>query len=160
MHKTTMHRDVFYMRQALECARRAAETGEVPVGALVVSPYGEVVGTGYNRVEQDQCQSRHAEVIAIEAACASLKTWHLDRYTLYVTLEPCIMCIGLCMLSRIERIVYGADSPLFGQHISDEEAIVLSRGRIKNITAHILEEESIDLLKKFFSTKRENHGGT
>lgn len=155
MHKTTMHRDEFYMQQALEHAHRAAEAGEVPVGAVIISPYGDIIGTGYNTVERDRCQSRHAEIGAIENACTTLKTWHLDGCTLYVTLEPCIMCIGLCTLSRIERIVYGADSPLFGGHISGEEAIALSRGHIKNVTAHVGEKESIDLLKTFFSTKRE-----
>ena len=155
MHKTGMHRDVFYMRQALELARQAASVGEVPVGAVVVSPYGDIVGSGYNTVEKDGCQSRHAEVVAIEAACKTLKTWHLDQYTLYVTLEPCIMCIGLCSLSRVERMVYGAESSLFGYHFAAEEIGNLAKG-VKNITAHVLEEESANLLKTFFSLKRGN----
>lgn len=153
-----MHKDTFYMQQALELAMQAGQQGEIPVGAVIISPYGEVIGSGMNRVEQDLCQSYHAEVRAVEQACKKLKTWRLDGCTLYVTLEPCMMCISLCALSRIQRVVYGAESPFFGYHLDKEGILSLYTKQIKNITSGVLGDEAAGMLKDFFKQKRGNSG--
>jgi tRNA(adenine34) deaminase len=150
----THHTDLDYMRQALMLARRAGLAGEIPVGALVVSPTGAVLGEGANETEQQHCQLFHAEARAIHAACKKQQDWRLAGATLYVTLEPCMMCISLCALSRIERIVYGADSPVFGYHLDREGVLAVYTKQIKSITKGLLADESSALLKEFFTQKR------
>jgi tRNA(adenine34) deaminase len=153
------NRDEMYMQQALVLADQAADCGEVPIGAVIVSPQSAVVGRGHNFVERYQCQVQHAEVRAIEQACGALSSWRLERCTLYVTLEPCMMCVSLCALSRLERIVYGAQSPLFGYHLDKEGVLALYTKQIKNITAGVLADQAGQLLKTFFEQKREGHCG-
>lgn len=152
-------RDVIYMKQALNFAHEALALGEVPIGALVVSPEGEVLGVGYNKTEQEQCQSRHAEVCAIEAACGKVGDWRLAGCTIYITLEPCMMCISLIALSRIERVVYGTASPIFGYHLDKEGVLALYTKNIKNITEGVLAEQAASVLQVFFKKKRKvKHG--
>ena len=146
------------MHEALVLARQAYDTQEVPVGAVVVFPEGEIIGQGYNAVERVRCQMAHAEARAIEMACARMQDWRLERCTLYVTLEPCMMCVSLAALSRIERVVYGAESPLFGYRLDKEGVLQLYTNQIKNITAGVCAEESSRLLQDFFRRKREKRG--
>ena len=101
------------MHHALELADQASEQGEVPVGAIVVVE-GQIVGRGHNRREADQDPLGHAEIIAINDACQRLKTWRLPKSTLYVTLEPCIMCSGAILQARVERVVFGCRDPKAG----------------------------------------------
>ena len=96
------------MKQALELARQASQHNEIPVGAIVVSPSGEVIGTGFNTREDDHDPMSHAEVVAMRAAAAHCGNWRLDDCTLVVTLEPCTMCAGTAIQARIARIVFGA----------------------------------------------------
>ena len=96
-----------YMRRALELAARAAELGEIPVGAVIVKD-GQIVGEGFNRRETDKDATAHAEVVAIRDACRRLNAWRLEGCTLYVTLEPCPMCTGAILQSRISTLVFGA----------------------------------------------------
>ena len=114
MKMTKNKKDGFYLEKAFGKARLSFDQGEVPVGALVVDPRGIIIGYGSNKVEKKGCQVSHAEVLAIQAACKKVGTWRLDGCSLYVTLEPCLMCFGLIQISRIKRLVYGAPSPLFG----------------------------------------------
>ena len=102
-----MMNDVQYMKMALDLAKRAGESGDVPVGAIIVKD-GEIISSGAN--ERVLCGSAvsHAEVVAIERACKSLGTWRLSGCTLYVTLEPCPMCAGAIINSRVDRVVFGA----------------------------------------------------
>jgi tRNA(adenine34) deaminase len=106
--------DASWMRRALDEARRAEALGEVPVGALVVAASGELVGRGFNRRESDQDPTAHAETLAIREAAQRTGSWRLEGTTLYVTLEPCAMCAGALVLSRVGRLVYGAADPKAG----------------------------------------------
>ena len=153
--------DESFMRQALQMALKAFDSDEVPIGALVVSPEGAVIGKGYNRTEALHSQSRHAEVCAIEQAGESSHGWRLIGCTLYVTVEPCIMCMGLVGLSRIVRVVYGAKSPLFGASL-EREMLPSVYKHIEGITSGICETEVEELMKRFFKDKRkkgEEHRG-
>src|SRR5664280_1102753 len=103
-----------WMGQALEGASAALAGGDVPVGAMVISPDGEVLGVGHNQREADSDPTAHAEVIALRAAASAGGTWRLQDCTLVVTLEPCVMCAGALMLARIGRLVLGAWDPKAG----------------------------------------------
>ena len=105
--------DLFFMLRALALAEEAARLGEVPVGAVVVKD-GAVIGEGFNTRERDRNPLRHAELVAIAAACARLQAWRLMDCTLYVTLEPCAMCAGALVNARLSRLVYGARDPKAG----------------------------------------------
>lgn len=142
------------MQKALELAHKAAALGEVPIGAIVVTPLGEIIGEGLNQTETLQCQDQHAELCAIRAATQQIGDWRLDGCTIYITLEPCVMCLGCIVLSRIERIVYAAESPLFGFHVGYENVYELYAKKVKNITTGVCEKESQDLLKAFFKEQR------
>jgi len=108
-----MRDDSYWMGVALQAARKAAALGEVPIGAVVVRD-GRVLGSGYNLRETRQDPAAHAELIAIRRAAAKAGNWRLTGATLYVTLEPCIMCMGAAILARIERLVFGCFDPKAG----------------------------------------------
>ena len=103
-----------WIEQARELAEIAQKQGEVPVGAIVVDALGNAIAKAYNTKETDQDPTAHAELRAIQAACQTRKSWHLGGCTLYVTLEPCPMCAGVIIHSRIGLLVYGADDPKSG----------------------------------------------
>ena len=143
------------MRRALSVAEAAAETGDVPVGALVVSPAGEVLAEAPNARERDRDPTAHAEVLALRAAAAARGEWRLDGCTLVVTLEPCTMCAGALVLARVSRLVYGADDPKAGAVGSLWDVV---RDRRLNsrpeVVGGVLAEESAALLRGFFATHR------
>lgn len=103
-----------YMKQALDQARAAAERGEVPVGAVVISPQGRIVAAEGNRTREFNDPTAHAEMLAIRAACAALGSERLTGHDLYVTLEPCAMCAAAIAAARIARVYYGASDPKSG----------------------------------------------
>lgn len=106
-------RHEYFMREALRLAEKAAEAGEVPIGAVVV--HGDrIIGRGYNQREIMQDATAHAEMIAISAACQTLNSWRLDDCSIYVTLEPCAMCAGAIVLARIDNLIYAAADPKGG----------------------------------------------
>ncbi|MCO5113015.1 MAG: nucleoside deaminase [Bdellovibrionaceae bacterium] len=143
------------MEQALELAQKAAALGEVPVGALIVDPQGEVLGTGYNLKESQQTATRHAEILAIEAANQKLGSWRLEGCTLYVTLEPCPMCTGAIWASRLQQVIYGASDPKSGYCHSLYELGKDSRLNHRfEAQGGILEEACSQILKDFFKTLR------
>lgn len=148
--------DIYYMKKALELAHKAYDAGEVPIGSVIVSSRGEILGQGYNMVEYYTSQLEHAELRALREATQAQSDWRLNHSTLYVTLEPCMMCISACALSRIERIVFGARSPLFGYQLDKEGILELYTRQIKNITEGVLQREAAALLKRFFNQKGEN----
>jgi tRNA(adenine34) deaminase len=98
-----------WMDRSIELATSAGNAGEVPVGAIIINPQGEIIGTGENRRERDRDPTAHAEIVAIRAAGVYLDNWHLSECTLYVTLEPCPMCAGAIIAARLKLLVYGAN---------------------------------------------------
>ena len=148
-----MNDDIRFMQIALELAREAADEGEVPVGAVVVRD-GEVIGTGRNRRETIKNALAHAELEAIDNACRHLGGWQLVGCTLYVTLEPCPMCAGAIINSRIERVVQGAMNPKAGSCGSLINLFDISYNHKPEVISGICAEESSALLKSFFHTLR------
>jgi len=149
--------DHAYMTKARALARKSMRAGEVPVGAVVVDAHGVIIGRGYNRVEGKQTQLCHAELTALAKATRARNGWRLDGCTLYVTLEPCMMCLGAALLSRISTIIYGAPSPLFG--ISAVHALLQpSYTTHTTIRQGLQENECSDILKRFFANIRSHQG--
>lgn len=151
--------DEDYMRLALDEARLAAEEGEVPIGAVVVCD-GEVVARAHNRRETDRDPSAHAEFSAMCAAAHTLDRWRLTGCTVYVTLEPCIMCAGLMVNSRIDRCVYGAPDPKGGAlgtlfDVSHDERL----NHEFEVTPGVLQWECADELRTFFRERRAKKKG-
>ena len=146
--------DLGNMRAALAEAAAAAESGEVPVGAVVVAG-GEVIARGHNRSETDNDPSAHAEIVALREAARRSGNYRLTDATLYVTLEPCAMCMGALVQARIERLVFGAYDPKAGAAGS---AIDLSDSPSFNhrfeINGGVLADECGAVLKAFFESKR------
>ena len=142
-----------YMRRALELAREAAEEGEVPVGAVIVRD-GRIVGEGRNRREVAGNALAHAEVEAIDAACRELNGWQLVGCTLYVTLEPCPMCTGAIINSRIQRVVIGAMNPKAGSCGSIVNLFELPYNHHPELICGVLCDECSALLKAFFKRLR------
>ncbi len=145
--------DEKFMAAALTLARRAAREGEVPVGCVVVRN-GEIVGRGRNRRETGKCATAHAEIRAIENACKRLGGWRLWECELYVTLEPCPMCAGAIVNSRIRRVVYGAPDPKAGAAGSVFNLFDYPLNHRPELVWGVLEEECAGELKKFFSELR------
>lgn len=142
------------MARALERAREAAVSGEVPVGAVIVRD-GVVVAEGLNRTVGRSDPTAHAEVIAIRAAARRQGDWRLERTTLYVTLEPCAQCAGSIVLARIPRVVYGAADPKAGMAGSLENLLQDRRlNHRARLTAGVLAEASGELLRAFFRARR------
>jgi tRNA(adenine34) deaminase len=146
--------DVAYMRLALDEARAAAASGEIPVGAVVVAN-GAVVARAHNVREARQSALAHAEILAIEGASARLKSWRLEECTMYVTLEPCIMCVGAILQARITRLVFGCLDPKAG---AVESLYRLCEDARLNhrlpVAGGVLAEECSTILSDFFADLR------
>ncbi len=146
--------DMLYMELALAQAQKAFDANEVPVGAVVVDESGEVIGQSYNQVECLSTQRAHAEMLALEQASTQLGDWRLDDYWVYVTLEPCSMCMHYMKLSRVKGIVFGADSPLFGYRLDKNIPISVYKRDTVRVVPGVGAEKSVNLLKQFFHKKR------
>jgi tRNA(adenine34) deaminase len=143
------------MQEALAEARRAAHLGEVPIGAVVVHG-GTVIGRGHNRRETDGDPLAHAEILAIRESAARIGGWRLSDCTMYVTLEPCAMCAGALVNSRIKRLVFGAADPKAGYCGSLGNLVQDPRLNHRlEVTAGVLESESAALLRGFFASLRQ-----
>ncbi|WP_325957545.1 tRNA adenosine(34) deaminase TadA [Mammaliicoccus vitulinus] len=143
-----------YMKLAIQEAKKAWEMDEVPIGAIVVYK-GEVIGKGHNLRENDQSPIAHAEMIAIQEAAKHLNSWRLEETTLYATLEPCVMCSGAIVMSRIPHVVYGATDPKGGCSGSLMNLIEDMRFNHRaTVERGILEQECGEMLRNFFREKR------
>lgn len=146
--------DLGFMRRALELAQCAATEGEVPVGAVVVHE-GRIVGEGWNRPIGSSDATSHAETEAIRAACKALGNYRIPGASLYVTLEPCVMCSGAIMHARIGRVVFGASDPKTGACGSVVDLFAESKlNHHATVKGGVLAEESVALLKSFFAGRR------
>lgn len=148
---TQQQLDEQFMRRALEEARSAAEADEVPIGAVVVSPKGAIIGRGHNLTEALNDVTAHAEMQAITAAATRLGGKYLTGCTLYVTVEPCAMCAGAIGWAQISRIVYGAPDPKRGYRVFAARPPFHPRARIEG---GLLADEATSLLRSFFAARR------
>ena len=143
------------MQQAVSLAREVKSTGDVPVGALIVNEVGEIISFGKNEREKDNDPTAHAEIVAIRGAGEKLGSWRLDDLTLIVTLEPCVMCAGAILQSRIKRLVFGAFDQKAGAVGSVWDLLRDPRAMHKpEVISGMLEDECGQLLKDFFIDKR------
>lgn len=153
MNNSTYNTEDYYMRIAFDLAKKALDLNEVPVGAIIVLD-GKIISQGYNRKESDNCVIAHAEMIAIQQASKYLNNWRLNRCEMYVTLEPCPMCTGAIIQSRISKITYGSKNPNYG---SLESVLNLQNyyPDAKNISlkSGIMNDEISEMLKNFFRKK-------
>lgn len=148
---TQEEKDEKFMRMALAEAREAMERDEVPIGAVIVSPRGMVIGRGHNLTEALADVSAHAEMQAITAAASTLGGKYLQDCTLYVTVEPCLMCAGAIGWAQISRIVYGAADEKRGYRTFTSKSPFHPRA---TVTAGVLREECGELMRTFFKSKR------
>lgn len=148
--------DRLFMNRAYQEALRALDEGEVPVGAVIVGPGGSILGRGSNAVERLKDATAHAEIVAIGAAAQARESWRLDGCTLYVTLEPCLMCLGAIMASRVSTVVYAARDPRLGavDTFSYRPTVEASYRNFPQIAGGIMAEECGELLTSFFKEIR------
>lgn len=137
-----------YMQLAYNEALKAYKKGDVPIGAIIIKN-NKVIAKSYNKKEKNNNAILHAELDVINKACKRLKTWHLEECILYTTLEPCLMCMGAIIQSRINEIYYATKNNNFG-----EINIIKKYNKQIKINSGLLEKESSELLKKFFQEKR------
>lgn len=154
-----MH-EITYMQEALLEAKKAFELGEVPVGAVVVRKKdGKIVGKGYNMRETAKNPLAHAEITAIKQAADTLGGWRLIDCEMYVTLEPCPMCCGAIINSRIERIIFGARDPKSGSVYSVQQMFELSYNHKPEVISGVMENECATILSDFFRELRKSKKG-
>ena len=152
-----MEQDEFYMKLALAEAEKAFALGEIPIGAVLVDAQGTVIAAGHNMRELWQDGTAHAEMIVIQEACRKLKRWRLTGMTMFVTIEPCPMCAGALLMSRVDRVVYGKPDYKAGAvesifNIVDNRAL----NHQLQVRAGVLEDACAAIMKKFFAQCRQN----
>ena len=139
------------MREALEAGKLALESGDIPIGVLILNEENEVIASAYNRREKDEDPTAHAEVLALRQAAAARGRWNLTGCTLVVTAEPCVMCAGAIVMSRISTVVYGASSPKAGAAVSCFEMLDAPQlNHTCRLVGGVLEVECAQQLKEFF----------
>ena len=142
--------DLFFMHLAYQQASKAYDHDEVPVGAVLVDVDGKIIARAFNQVEKKKMQLAHAEMILLAKACKKMNSWRLSGLTLYVTVQPCMMCLGALYLSRVSRVVFGVESVKFGMSAQ-------ANGIYKNLKMkieHLPHPASQKLLSSFFKQKR------
>ena len=145
--------DETWMALALREARRGERAGEVPIGAVLVLE-GAIIGTGFNRPIGARDPTAHAEILALRGAARRLENYRLVGSTLYVTLEPCVMCVGALMQARVAEVVFGASEPKFGAIASVLEADMLPGNHRFQVRSGVLEDECRALVSDFFGRRR------
>ncbi len=149
-----MEHDETYMRMALEEARKAADRGEIPVGAVIADRNGTVLARAGNLCETERQPTHHAELLAVQAACRAVGSWRLSECTLYVTLEPCPMCMGAIIHARMARVVYGASDPRAGACGSLIDLASYPLEASPKTEGGVLETDCLKLLRDFFAKNR------
>ena len=154
------NRDAIFMKCALEEAQKAYDLGEVPIGAVIVNADGDIVARGHNMRETWQDATAHAEMVAIRAACETSGRWRLSGLTLYVTIEPCPMCAGAIVMSRLDRVVYGSTDAKAGAceslfNIPGHAAL----NHCPAVTAGVMQAECAAIMKRFFRARRKKRAG-
>jgi len=148
-------KDKKFMLLAIEEAQLAGSIGEVPIGSVITDKYNNIISSGHNLREKNQDPTAHAEIIAIRQASEKLQSWRMDGTTLYVTLEPCAMCIGAIVLARISRLVFGARDPKAGAVYSVYNIGTDNKlNHSVEVVEGVLETQCSDLLKEFFKILR------
>jgi len=150
-----MTQDEKFMKKALDEAQKAFANDEVPIGAVVVKD-GKIIAKGYNKIELKQNPTAHAEIIALAAAAKKTGTWRLDDCELFVSLEPCVMCLGACFQARVKRIVFGAGDSRYGA-VSNKKYIEIAKSaymREPEIIGGVCQDECKELLQTFFKQVR------
>ncbi|MDR0304834.1 MAG: nucleoside deaminase [Chitinispirillales bacterium] len=140
-----------FMKKALKEAQKAFANNEVPIGAVVVKD-GKIIAKGYNKIELKQDPTAHAEIVALAAAAKKIGTWRLDDCQLFVSVEPCVMCLGACFQARVKKIVFGAGDSRFGA-ISNKNYVEIAKNvymREPEIVGGVCEEKCKELLQTFF----------
>ena len=146
--------DETWMLESLKEAKKAYCIDEVPIGAIIVKN-NKIISRAHNKKETTKIATAHAEIIAIERACKKLKNWHLDDCTLYVTVEPCLMCAGALIQSRIKKLVYGAPNSKFGYIESIEKILQKKENNHQvEVESGILQKQCAELMKQYFIQKR------
>ena len=153
MENINLTEDEKFMEEAIRLALLAAERDEVPVGALAVRD-GKIIASAFNTREESRCATHHAEILAIEAACRALGGWRLPGVTLYVTMEPCVMCAGAIINSRIERVVYGAKDHRFGAFGSALDVNSVGLNHRPEVVGGVLGDRCAEILSSYFNNKR------
>jgi tRNA(adenine34) deaminase len=154
MNEMSNKSDEELMQIAIKEAQIAEENGDVPIGAVIVYE-NQIIGKAYNQREQLQDPTAHAEIIALTQAAAFMESWRLRGCTMYVTLEPCPMCAGALVLSRMDRLVYGCEDPKTGAVVSLYNILNDERlNHIIKVTSGVLAEECSDILQQFFRRRR------
>lgn len=151
-----MHNSEYYMKEALKEAKKAYEKGEIPIGAIVVKD-GKIISRAYNKREEKMIATAHSEILAIEKACKKLENWRLSDCELYVTVEPCPMCAGAILNSRMKKLYFGARDEKSGAvasniHMLDKEYL----NHKMSYEEGLLKDECRDLLVDFFKKRRKN----
>ncbi len=145
--------DEYFMKQALKEAKKAEKIDEVPIGCVIVLN-GEIIARGYNKREKLENSLAHAEIVAINKACKKINSWRLEDAKMYITLEPCVMCSGAIIQSRIKKVIYGAYDYRFGAHKSIINLFDVKFNHTVDIKGGLLEEECSNLIKEFFKRLR------
>ncbi len=142
-----------YMQLALDIAQLALALDEVPIGAVIVKDE-QVIATGYNTRNSSRDATAHAEMLAIQEACRITGDWRLNGCTMYVTLQPCLMCLGACYNARLDGVVFGAYDTNEGSRDTDRLACANTLNHTLSITGGVLEQQCSNMLKQYFKSKR------
>ena len=148
--------DIYFMQQALKCAKTAQEKDEVPIGAVIVKD-NKIIAKGYNKSITLKDTTAHAEIVAIRKACKKLNNYRLTDCSIYVTIEPCSMCMGALILARIKNLYFGAKDIKAGACGSVLDISKAKTNHKINVSGGLLEQECAKIIKEFFKNKRNNN---
>lgn len=156
IQKNWLEQDIYFMQQALKCAKKAQEKSEVPIGAIIVKD-NKIIAKGYNKSITLKDTTAHAEIVAIRNACKNINNYRLNDCSIYVTIEPCSMCMGALILARIKNLYFGAKDIKAGACGSVLDISKFKLNHKINVYSGLLEQECATIIKQFFKNKRKNY---